>query len=331
VLDRAVIMNWIYLLVGLGILVGLLYYYFSGGGAVATVSAMATGPTSLKGEVQILKMADAELFYAQPEGSFQGFFYLNAMDRTGTYSTCGTNPNEASCTDGTFSICSCTGSALNDCTVCKHVGYEPLVSIAGLATIEVLTVPDASRQGKAMAQLVLKTEGPATSGTAGLRQSYIETISLPYIPMQKWTMLTICREGRRFDVYYDSALVVSKKTLYMPVNEVTNTNLRGVVSGSDALTGEVALVDLENRAYTMSEVAAAFSRKADTRGAPRVSSSFTAGYRDSAGLMPKHAGSFLGSLGLSIPFVNICPEGNCFNAPTVRPASGLYDWSTSYA
>lgn len=330
-LDRAVIMNWIYLLVGLGILVGLLYYYFSGGGKAVTVSAMSTGPTSLKGEVQILKMADAELFYARPEGSFQGFFYLNAMNRTGSYTTCGTNPNQASCTDGTFGICNCQGSALNDCSVCKHVGYEPLISIAGVASVEVLTVPDASRQGKAMAQLVLKTEGPATSGSSTNRQTYIETVSLPYIPMQKWTMITICREGRRFDVYYDSALVVSKKTLYMPVSDTMNTNLRGIVSGSEALTGEVALVDLENRAYTMSEVAAAFARKADTRGAPRVSSSFTAGYRDSAGLMPSHTGSLLSLLQVSLPSVSICPEGNCFNAPTVRPASAIYDWSTSYA
>jgi hypothetical protein len=333
VLDRAVIMNWIYLITGLAILIGALYYYF-GGGARLTASAMSTGPTALTGAVEILKSEDAALFYTKPEGSFQGFFYLNAMNRTGTYSTCGTNPNQASCTDGTFAPCPCGGGSRNDCSVCKHVGYEPLISIAGVATVEVLTVPDASRQGKAMAQLVLKTEGPAptTAGQSSTgRQTYMETISLPYIPMQKWIMLTICREGRRYDVYYDKALVVSKKTMYMPVTETINSNLKGVISGSEALTGEVALVDLENRLYTMGEVASAFGRKADTRGAPRVSSSFTAGYRDSAGLMPNYSGSIFGTVGSALPTVNMCFGGTCFNAPAVRPASSIYDWTTSYA
>ena len=333
VLDRAVIMNWIYLLLGLGAIVGLLYYYFGVGRSQYTASAMVAGPISLSAETQLLKSADAELFYMKPEGTFQGFFYLNAMNRTGTYTSCGTNPNQPSCTDGTFAPCPCGGSARNDCiTSCAHPGYEHLISIAGIAKIEVLTVPDASRQGKAMAQLVITTEGPRTDNTSG-KQTYIETIPLPSIPMQKWTMITICREGRRYDVYYDNTLVVSKKTLYMPVTDPISTNLKGILSGSSALAGEVALVDVESRRYTMSEVAASFSRKADTRGSPYVASNFTAGYGDSAGFIPTYAGaaSLFSALRASIPSVNPCPEGNCLNVPVVRPISSTYDWTTSYA
>ena len=39
-----------------------------------------------------------------------------------------------------------------------------------------------------------------------------ETIPLPELPFQKWTMITIAREGRRFDIYYNGKIVTSKRT-----------------------------------------------------------------------------------------------------------------------
>lgn len=325
--------RWGLILLGLGI-VGALLYYYAAPSKGKQVSAMFTGPQSLKGETSILKQADAELFYASPEGTIQAFFYVNTVNRTGHYAPCGTGAGQASCADGTFGPCPCGGSALNDCSQCKHIGYENLFSVADVLRFEVLTVPDASRQGKAMAQITIKTVGPrptSASASAGGTQTYIETIPLPQIPMQKWIMLTISREGRRFDIYYDKALVVSKKTLYMPVTSTIDTNMRGVLSGSDSLAGEVALLDVESRRYTMGEIAVAYVRKSDTRGTPYVSSEFTAGYRDQAGLLPNYSDSLFGTFRAAIPSVNPCPSGKCLDMPAVKPASPIYDWSTSYA
>ena len=41
---------------------------------------------------------------------------------------------------------------------------------------------------------------------------YIETFVLPPLPFQKWTMITINREGRRFDIYYNSTLYNTIRT-----------------------------------------------------------------------------------------------------------------------
>jgi hypothetical protein len=45
---------------------------------------------------------------------------------------------------------------------------------------------------------------------------FIESVSLPAIPLQKWTIVTVVKEGRRIDVYYGSKLVASKMLNYIP-------------------------------------------------------------------------------------------------------------------
>jgi hypothetical protein len=324
--------RWLLILLGLGLVAGLLYYYFTPK-EDKIVKAMFTGPQSLSASSKpILDQAAAITFFGSPEATINGFFYVNKLNRTGEYAEAGS----ASYADGTFGPCACVGAALNDCTPCKHAGYAPLLSIAGVVTLEVLTAPDASRQGKAMTQLAIKTQGPrpttAAAGTVDTaKQTYVETIVLPPLPLQKWVMVTIAREARRFDVYYDRALVASKKTLYVPVYTSSDTTSTGIVSGSAKLAGELALVDVESRRFTMSEVAAVYGDKCDTRGTPYVSSQFAAGYRDDAGLLPSHSDSLLGTFGASMPSVSLCPAGGCLDMPAVRPPSPLEEWSTEYA
>jgi hypothetical protein len=44
-----------------------------------------------------------------------------------------------------------------------------------------------------------------------------EMIDLPPIPKQKWVFIAILREGRRFDIIYDDAIVASQRLLHYPV------------------------------------------------------------------------------------------------------------------
>jgi len=198
-------------------------------------------------------------------------------------------------------------------------------------SLETLNAPDASRQGKAMAQLILKTEGASLSSGSTNSQKYIETLTLPPIPLQKWTMVTVAREGRRFDVYYNDTIVLSQKAMFMPISNMSNSNFSGITSGSSGLVGQLALANVYNYRLSSQNVVAKYKEFADTRGRPYVNSTANpVALADVAGLNP----SFLSglTLGSFLPSsFNICPAGGCFTPPAIRPASPLYDWSSSYA
>jgi len=189
-----------------------------------------------------------------------------------------------------------------------------ILNLAGIVKLEVLNAPDASRQGKAMAQLTIKTQGATITNSTGMLgsgstapQQYVETLILPPISLQKWVMISIAREGRRFDVYYDDTIVLSQKTMYMPLSNASNSNMQGITSGSNAIVGELAIANIYNYRVSTLDVSSKYKEYADTRGAPRIPTDI-----------------------LSNLSVNVCPRGGCFNAPVIKPASPLYDWTTSY-
>ena len=383
-------------------LVLILLYFFSPS-YQNKVLVTAAGPFGLETTTPIIVEADAKSYYSDTAGSFSAFVYLNPMNRTGAHVECGTNINTASCTDGTFAPCKCV-TVTSDCSVCQHNGYYSVFNIAGIAGLEVLNAPDASRQGKAMSQLIIKTEGPAVTedtgtggtGTAGtgntdyiknvndakaaeeaarteanpnlasctaisaedrataakalhdahvatahqatldaqsasatiaaMSQKYIETLTLPPIPLQKWTMITVAREGRRFDVYYNDTIVLSQKTMQMPISNKSNTNLTGITSGSPGLLGELALANVYNYRLSSQDVAVKFNELADTRGRPYINA-VSAPVTLSAQVGINPGGVSTMNIGSFMPSINLCPPGGCLNLPAIQPAGYLYDWS----
>ena len=328
-------MNWV--IIGLVLIAAvLLFFYYSPSIFKTTILATAAGPFKLSEESDITTAKQAEQYYSGADGAFQGFLYLNALNKTGSYAPCGTNPNQPSCENGKFAPCACDAST-GDCAVCSHSGYSSVLNIAGVVGIEVLLAPDASRQGKAMTQLVVKTEGPSVTATAsgptGARpsastQMYIETFRLPELTIQQWTMITVSREGRRFDIYYNDRLVLSQKTMYMPVKEYTKTNLKGVTSGAKSLGGELCIVTLYAYRVNSMTVAGQYRSLSDTRGTPLIAAKER---QDALGLVPSHSASIMDTLTSTLPSVRLCPEGGCFGGgPTIRPATPLYDAVTPY-
>ena len=292
----------------------------------------ASGPFPLTSSKTIVTEKDTKSFYSDSNGSFSAFIYLNPMNRTGSYAACGTNPNQASCSDGTFAPCPCD-AATGSCAPCAHVGYNSIFNISGIVGLEVLNAPDASRQGKAMSQLILKTEGQPIQQGSSASQKYIETITLPPIPLQKWTMVTVAREGRRFDVYYNDTLVLSQKAMYMPISNISNSSFSGITSGSQGMVGQIALANVYNYRLTSSDVVGKYKEFADTRGRPYLDTKTTPTQTsDSAGLNPGFlSGMTLSSFIPSAASINLCPPEGCLTAPTVKPASPLYEWTSSYA
>ena len=353
-------MDQIGALIFIALLLGILLVFYFSPSYTSKIVVAATGPYELNNtsSTTIIEEADSKTFYSETNGSLSAFVYLNPTNRTASYAPCGVNPNEASCSDGTFQLCNCD-SVTSDCSICEHVSYNTVFNISGIVWLEALIAPDASRQGKAMAQLVVKTEGPPlNSGAAedadaeyadaedadaedadaeeaplvsSTSQKYIETLTLPPIPVQKWTYITVAREGRRFDVYFNDSLVLSKKTLNMPISNVSNASGGGITSGSAGLNGQLALVDLYNYRLTSQNVAARYSVLADTRGRPYLNAfgnSMT--LSDVAGLAPSYAATMSSGLYNMLPSFNLCPTGGCLNPPPIRAANPLYDWSTPY-
>jgi hypothetical protein len=221
------------------------------------------------------------------------------------------NPGEPECSTGQYNLCKCIG---NDCSRCAHSGYVNVLNISNVIRVELLASPDAGRPNAASAQLVVRTTGmgvPVLAGgnaPADTPQTQIvfeETIPLPEIPFQKWTLLTIAREGRRFDIYYNGKIVTSKRTQ----NVVDVRAAYGpIVAGDPNLIGKLAFVESFPEKLTQMQIEAKYKENADTTGQPRVSA-------------PMNIFDYLPN----------CEGGGCISGPKMRPGSPLLDWETQYA
>lgn len=248
-------------------------------------------------------------------GTIQAFVYPQQPQKTGQLIMCNAsgsnNPGEPECSTGQYKVCRCTAG---DCSPCKHGGYVNVLNVSNIFRVELLAAPDAARQTAAGAQLVVRTVGLAFPLTANrvedttqakVQSIFEETIPLPNIPFQKWTYLTIAREGRRFDVYYNEKLVVSKRTQY---TVDTSIGFGPVVAGDAELVGKITGLETSSEKLNESQIQENYKRKADTTGAP-ISTNDT----NLMDYMPK------------------CEGGSCLSGPEVRPTSPLLDWETPYA
>jgi hypothetical protein len=238
-------------------------------------------------------------------GSLQAFVYPVAFQRTGQLSMCsdGTSPQpgEPDCNSGRFGICACEGT---DCSKCKHIGYVNILNISNVVRLEMLNSPDASRQNAALVQLVVRT---LRKKTGSIDTEVIEeSIPLPTIPLQRWTMITIAREGRRYDIYYNAALVSSKRTEH--VVDI-NSAVGPILAGDPNLWGSVAEIQVFSERLSLGQVANTYARLADTNGKPFIATPDV-------------------NLTDYLPF---CKGGDCIKGVNVRPSSPLLDWDTQYA
>ena len=117
-------------------------------------------------------------------------------------------------------------------------------------------------------------------------------------------MVTIAREGRRFDIYYNNSLVFSKRAQF----PLDIRSLASPIQVGDAkLQGKVAQVGAFPEKLTAVEVSRHYATYADTNGEPYLDTS---------------------DIPIRMPF---CKGGQCLKGPNVRPASPLLDWDTEYA
>ena len=266
------------------------------------------GPLPLSTSPTVGQTNDSQVILSTGNtGSFQAFVYPMPFQRTGQTTVCAdTNPGpgQADCSTGRFGLCACEG---NDCSKCHHSGYVNILNISNIIRLELLAAPDASRQGSASVQLVARCL--RRKDVVGSTESLEETLVLPSLPFQKWTMITVAREGRRFDIYYNDRLVLSKRVQYVIASQSATSP---IIAGDPLLNGNIAHVLISSSKFTARDVANTYINKADTNGEPFLST-------DS---------NLINTITRMSPF---CKDASCINGPVIKPASPLMDWQTNYA
>jgi hypothetical protein len=296
------------------------------------------GPFFLSKNESIVEASDfssldeSTRFLTAGNGSFQAFVYLDTLSKTGTYIGCGTDSNKPNCDSGLYGVCTCT--SISNCDNCKHDGYKNVVSLYGVYRLEILNVPDASRQNAVSTQLVVKTTSPTSSGVNSI---FVETIALPPLPMQKWVMITITNDGRRVVVYYNDGMVSSstlENTIYTKSFDLTY-----VKAGDDSLSGTIGLLRFYSNSLSTSQVSSMYASLVDTRGSPIELS--TDASKITAAISVPTAGSLLSRLsidGLRAPSVTIPQISDALSVADIYgnssqrgSISALYTLNSPYA
>lgn len=202
-----------------------------------------------------------------------------------------------SCSDYSFKRCECSGV---DCTRCSlDNGY--LSKIMGIGdSLQLWASGYTSQNDKPYIPAILKIRTASDS-----TQHYMESIDLPAIPLQRWTVITIVKEGRRFDVYYGAKSVASKLCDKMPLSPGGAANW---MVGNSGWKGKIGLFAGIKKVQTSQDVLNDVESLVNTRGVPfyleqiKFDFSFTA---------PE------------------CLFGGCNKLPDIKPANPFSTYITS--
>jgi len=119
-------------------------------------------------------------------------------------------------------------------------------------------------------------------------------------------MITVAREGRRFDVYYNQDMVLSRRT----ENMLDSGSVVGsVFAGDSKVTGSIGKIQIWSERLSQQRVAALYASMTDTTGKP----------------------SFPDKTFDNLKNFEICPSGSCLGLVQVQPPNPLSTWKTSYA
>jgi hypothetical protein len=202
-----------------------------------------------------------------------------------------------SCSDYSFTSCTCKSA--NDCTNCKTDAYiTPLLSLGSFVNLMVSGYIAQSDRPLVSTVLTIKT--------ASSSDTHIETISLPAIPLQKWTVVTLVQEGRRIDVYYGAKSVASMYLKYAPIPAYISETW--AVGGMKGWVGNIGLFSSSTKATSSSDVAHDVSTIVDSTG------------------MPYSQNELDFSFNLNLPS---CFLGTCSGLPALRPPNPFSVYASS--
>jgi len=202
-----------------------------------------------------------------------------------------------SCADYTFKTCSCVGSSCTGCTVTSP--YLSKVLYIG-DVLELWASGYTSANDKPLVPALLKIKTAQDTS-----KYFVESLSLPAIPLQRWTVVTIVKEGRRIDVYYGQKAVASKLCDNLPLSP-SGSDWRAC--GMKGWNGQIGLFTGSTKAKTQDDVNEDVKGLVNTRGIPF--------YLDQIKL----------SFDLTMPE---CMFGGCNSLPAVKPLNPFAVYNSS--
>jgi hypothetical protein len=203
-----------------------------------------------------------------------------------------------SCSDYSFKRCECSGIDCNRCSL-NNSYLSKIISVGD--SLELWASGYTSQNDKPYIPALLKIKTSKGSSSYS-----IETISLPAIPLQKWTVITIVKEGRRFDIYYDKKPVASQLLSYVPVSPDSSRMWYGGASG---WAGKIGLFACASRAYSKFDVEDDVDSIVDSRGIPYITRKLKFDVKD-----------------IKVPK---CIFGNCNALPEIKPPNSFYTFQSN--
>ena len=197
-----------------------------------------------------------------------------------------------SCDDYSYNICQCSGK--NDCGNCT-LQSNYLSKLLWMGTsVELWASGYTSESDRPFIPTLLKIK------TANESNMYFETIPLPAIPLQKWTVVTIVQEGRRIDVFYGAKAVTGVYLKYPPVPAYKSD--MWYAGGLPDWSGTIGLFSTTLTARTSQDVEADVANLVDSSGLPYAQNSIDLAF----------------DMGFVIPcFFGTCGSGS--SMPVVQP------------
>jgi hypothetical protein len=144
-----------------------------------------------------------------------------------------------------------------------------------------------------------------TGYSSGVDNSYLESVLLPAVPLQAWTMITITKDGKRIDVFYNSKRVASKVLQYAPLE---SPSANTYMCGNPQTEGTIGYTQWSKGAMTKEQVAAEYTALTNTKGVPRA----------------------INELNFDISTLtapDMCMFGTCNPMPAVAPADPFSVWN----
>jgi len=206
-----------------------------------------------------------------------------------------------SCDDYSFKTCKCAGIDCSQCSTENTTGYmSELLRIGN--SLQLWASGYTSENDKPYVPALLKVK----TGT-DLNQYYMESIALPAIPLQRWTVITIVKEGRRYDVYYGAIPVASKICDHIPIPPTSDS---AWYAGNASWRGQIGLFAGMQKPQTTDDVEKDVAALVDTRGVPF--------YLNSIDLFS-----------ITMPTLPECIFGNCNRLPAVKPMNPFIVYSST--
>jgi len=196
-----------------------------------------------------------------------------------------------SCTDYTFKTCKCEAINCSNCNMAENTYLTKILALGNV--FEMWISGYTSSNDKPYVPAILKIQTAQDKN-----QYFMESVSLPAIPLQRWNVISIVKEGRRYDVYYGEKLVVSKLLDY---TRFASTSDRWKIYRTPGWRGKIGLFRLDFKAATKFDIHLDISNLLNMRGIPFY-------------LEQINFSEFLFSVKMPE-----CVLGNCNKLPTVKP------------